>query len=316
MIKGRDAAVWGIQLLYDSVKDKKMASFEILKSSYKNRYPFRLAAPSYIYPADWCANVKMIGPHVDEIELLLLESHSESCFPSPEEIRELAFLGKAYSLSYNVHLPSDISVSDPVGAKRREAIETLSRVIALTSHLMPSTWTLHLPFDRAEETPEVVEEWRACNRQGLLELLKISGISARALSIETLFYPFHRIGDVVRALDLSICFDTGHSMIRGVDVVAFYAEYADIISIMHLHGVCEHSMSEHGVCRQGGSDFGESKLIDHVSLDRLSPERGEAVLSLLRQFRGVVSVEVFSFNKLSASLEWLSNEWRTGGNFK
>jgi sugar phosphate isomerase/epimerase len=293
-----------------------MSSFETLNSSYKNAYPFRLAAPSYIYPADWCTNVKMIGPHVDEIELLFLESHSESCFPSPEEIRELSFLARAYSLTYNVHLPSDISVSDPISSKRREAIETLNRVIALTSHLRPSTWTLHLPFDRAEGTPGVIEEWRACNREGLLELLKISGISARSLSIETLFYPFHWIGDVVRALDLSICFDIGHLMIKGVDVVALYAKYADIISTMHLHGVCEHSKPEHGVCRKGGIDSGEGKLIDHVSLDRLSPERGEALFTLLRQFTGVVSVEVFSFNKLRASLEWLSNAWRAEGKYK
>lgn len=290
-----------------------MSSFETLKSSYKNAYPFRLAAPSYIYPADWCTNVKMIGPHVDEIELLFLESHSESCFPSPEEIRELSFLARTYSVTYNVHLPSDISVSDPIGPKRREAIETLSRVIALTSRLRPSTWTLHLPFDRAEETPEVIEEWRSSNREGLLELLKISGISARSLSIETLFYPFHWIGDVVRALDLSVCLDTGHLMIKGVDVGKLYAEYADIISIMHLHGVCEHSVSELGVYRQGWSPSDECKRIDHVSLDRLSPERGKEVLTLLRQFKGIVSMEVFSFNKLSTSLEWFSDEWRRTG---
>ncbi|MFH0729419.1 MAG: cobamide remodeling phosphodiesterase CbiR [Pseudomonadota bacterium] len=291
-----------------------MFSFEKLKSSYKKAYPFRLAAPSYIYPADWCTNAEMIGPYVDEIELLFLESHSESCFPSPEEIRELSVLARAYSLTYNVHLPSDISLSDPIGSGRREAVETLSRVIALTSPLMPSTWTLHLPFDRVESTPGLIEEWRACNREGLLKLLKISGISTRSLSIETLFYPFRWIGDVVRALDLSICLDTGHSMIRGVDVVTLYAEYADIISIMHLHGVCGHSVSEQGVCCHGASDPEGYTLMDHVSLDRLSPERGEKILTLLRQFKGIVSVEVFSFNKLSTSLEWLSDQWKAERN--
>jgi sugar phosphate isomerase/epimerase len=279
-----------------------MSSFQHLKRSYKKAYPFRLAAPSYIYPADWCTNVAMIGPQVDEIELLLLESHSESCFPSLDEIRQLSSLGKAHSFTYNVHLPSDISLSDPIESKRREAVATLSRVITLTSPLMPSTWTLHLPFDREGGVPEVIAEWRECNRKGLLELLDKSGISAGALSIETLFYPFEWIGDVVRALNLSLCLDTGHLMIKGVDVVKLYAEYADIISIMHLHGVSENGGSNHVGC----------ELIDHVSLDQLSAKRGEDILSLLRQFKGIVSVEVFSFNKLTTSLEWLSGQWRRG----
>jgi sugar phosphate isomerase/epimerase len=286
-----------------------MSSFENLKSSYKKAYPFRLAAPSYIYPADWCTNVKMLGPYVEEIELLFLESHAESCFPSPAEIRELSSLARAYSLTYNVHLPSDISLSDPIDARRREAVEMLSRVISLTSPLSPSTWTLHLPFDRKERTPEVIGQWRECNREGLLAVLDRSGIVAGRLSIETLFYPFEWIGDVVRALNLSLCLDTGHLMIKGVDVRKFYARYADRISILHLHGVCQHSVSENGVYKHGGSDQKERQLIDHVSLGRLSPERGEEILTLLRQFRGIVSVEVFSFNNLNASLEWLSRQW-------
>lgn len=287
-----------------------MSSFQNLKSSYKEAYPFRLATPSYIYPADWCTNVNLLGPYVDEIELLLLESHSESCFPTQNEIGQLLALGKTHALTFNIHLPSDISLSDPMASRRKAAVEALRRVIDLTSPLTPSTWTLHLPFDRKVITPEAIAEWQHCNREGLSALLDVTGISAGRLSIETLFYPFEWIGDVVRALDLSMCLDTGHLMIKGVDVGRLNAEYADIISILHVHGVCRHSVAEHGVYQHGGSDPDECRLIDHQSLDRLSAERAEAVLAILRQFKGVVSLEVFSFSKLSASLEWLSDQWR------
>jgi sugar phosphate isomerase/epimerase len=292
-----------------------MASFENLGLSYKAAYPFRLASPSYIYPADWCGNVNLLGPYVDEIELLLLESHSERCFPTQDEMDQLVALGKTHLLTFNIHLPSDISLSDPVASKRGEAVETFRRVIALTSPLAPSTWTLHLPFDRMATSPEAIAEWQNRNREGLSALLDVTGIPAGRLSIETLFYPFEWIGDVVQSLNLSMCLDTGHLMMKGVDVGRLYDEYADIISILHVHGVCRHNVSEHGVYQHGGSDADECRLIDHQSLDRFSSERANAILSLLRQFRGVVSLEVFSFSKLSASLEWLSDQWRRGNVF-
>lgn len=289
-----------------------MLSFQKLKKPYKNAYPFRLAAPSYIYPVDWCTNVELLGPYIDEIELLFLESHSVSCFPSAADIKRLASLAKAYSITYNVHLPSDISLSDSKESNRRQAVEILNRVISLSSELRPSTWTLHLPFDGKNARPEGIEEWRVRNRDGLAQLLEMSRISPMSLSIETLFYPFEWIIDVVRSLDLSVCLDTGHLMIKGVDVVKFYARYADIISIMHLHGVCHRGECGHGAYQRGGSDPDGTQLTDHESLDRLSAKREEDILTLLRRYKGTVSIEVFSFDKLYSSLEWLSHRWAPG----
>jgi hypothetical protein len=52
-----------------------------LTKSYKGFYPFKLATTSFIYPDDYIPNVKMLGPFVDEIELLLFESNDiESLF--------------------------------------------------------------------------------------------------------------------------------------------------------------------------------------------------------------------------------------------
>ena len=49
-------------------------SYPVLENSYKGQYPFRLGTTSFIYPAGYADNVTLIGPCVDEIELLFFES--------------------------------------------------------------------------------------------------------------------------------------------------------------------------------------------------------------------------------------------------
>jgi hypothetical protein len=57
---------------------------------------------------------------------------------------------------------------------------------------------------------------------------------------------------------------------------------------MHLHGVDNHR--------------------DHLSLDRLPVADATTVLDLLKMFEGVVSLEVFSFDHLKASLDFLDDQ--------
>jgi hypothetical protein len=52
--------------------------FQDLPRSYKKRYPFRIGTTSFIYPAGYTENVARLGPHVDEIEILMFESHPDS----------------------------------------------------------------------------------------------------------------------------------------------------------------------------------------------------------------------------------------------
>ncbi|MBT8357208.1 MAG: sugar phosphate isomerase/epimerase, partial [Desulfobacterales bacterium] len=79
-----------------------------MPKSYKGAYPFKLGTTSFIYQDDYIPNVKMLGPYIDEIELLLFESKPSS-LPNKKEIDELSLLSKEFDLSYNIHLPIDIS---------------------------------------------------------------------------------------------------------------------------------------------------------------------------------------------------------------
>ena len=56
---------------------------ELLDTVYKGRYPFRLAATSFVYPADYDVNVARLGRFVDEIELLFFEIRNADSLPSP-----------------------------------------------------------------------------------------------------------------------------------------------------------------------------------------------------------------------------------------
>ena len=101
-----------------------------MTKSYKGLYPFRLATTSFIYPDHYVPNVKMLGPYFDEIELLLFESLQPDSLPDPTVIAQLSHLAEKYDLTYNVHLPTDISITDPRPSKQVSEPAGPRRVIA------------------------------------------------------------------------------------------------------------------------------------------------------------------------------------------
>jgi hypothetical protein len=48
---------------------------------------------------------------------------------------------------------------------------------------------------------------------------------------------------------------------------------------------------------------------DHTTLDRLSDKLASSVLQVLKKFTGVVSLEIFSFEDLISSLNFIENRW-------
>jgi hypothetical protein len=73
-----------------------------LARSYKGIFPFKLGTTSFIYPDHYIPNVKMLGPYLDEIELLLFESLPADALPSKAVIAELSDLAREYDLTYNI----------------------------------------------------------------------------------------------------------------------------------------------------------------------------------------------------------------------
>jgi sugar phosphate isomerase/epimerase len=258
-----------------------------LPKSYKGLYPFKIGTTSYIYPAGYAQNVKMLAPYVDEIELLLFESAPYS-LPTKKEIKKLLSLSNEFGLTYNVHLPTDISLSDPEPSIRHTTMETLKRVMNLTSLLSPSTYTLHLSYDEKGLDNESIKKWRERLYRSLGQFIA-TGINSKMISIETLTYPIEWVEDILIDFNLSVCIDLGHLMVYGYDMESVFNRYGKRTSIIHLHGV--------------------EKTDDHISLDRLSKRNMDLVIGILKQFTKVVSLEVFSYDHLKASLSFLEESW-------
>ena len=155
--------------------------YPALPKSYKGFFPFKIGTTSFIYPDGYVQNVRMLGPYLDEIELLLFES-ALSGMPSHRELRTLYDLSKAYDLAYNIHLPTDISLSDPDPSSQNRAITIYKEIIKLTSCLSPSTYTLHLPFNEKDNKTETVKRWQERIYTGMKQLAG-SGINKANISI-------------------------------------------------------------------------------------------------------------------------------------
>jgi sugar phosphate isomerase/epimerase len=112
------------------------------------------------------------------------------------------------------------------------------------------------------------------------------------IAVETLDYPPERVGELIAGLGLSVCLDVGHLLLQGRDPAAVAARFAPAVAIIHLHAAA------------GGRD--------HLALDRLPGPAATQVLELLAGFRGVVSLEVFAFEALRDSMEWLSTRFPCG----
>ncbi len=267
----------------------QLNNYPSLTKSYKGLYPFKIATTSFIYPDQYIPNVRMLGPYLDEIELLLFESRGIDVLPSRAVIRELCRLAGEFDLSYNVHLPTDISISDEDPARQQRAVATMIRVMESVRPLGASALILHVPYSEKSYDEKIVENWRARVYQNLVKI-KSAVDMQDIIAVETLDYPLDLLDDIVLDLDLRICLDLGHLMVYDYDLIEVFNKYSSNTSVIHLHGV------ENGR--------------DHTTLDRLSQNLTSTVLRILKNYTGVVSLEVFSFENLNSSLRFLENHWR------
>jgi sugar phosphate isomerase/epimerase len=259
--------------------------------SLKNRLPFRLGTTSFIHPAGWAKNVARLAPHLDEVELLFFESRTPASLPDRAEMQRLADLAARTGLTYTVHLPVDVDLCAIDRAAHRQAADTLAGIVADTAGLPVSSYTLHLNGPAAASPSRAqLNRWRFRARDGL-EAVLTAGVDPKALSIETLDYPYEWVFPLVEALDLRVCLDMGHLIIYGYDLLEALDRYLARTTVIHLHGVAEGR--------------------DHLPLDRLEAGLLDRILKRLRQqgYCGSLSLEVFGLDALARSLACFNSAW-------
>jgi sugar phosphate isomerase/epimerase len=265
-----------------------LGSYPLLEKSYKSGFPFRLATTSFIYPASWVPNVKLLGAFVDEIELLFLES-DPAAWPTRSDIRELARMAVDLNLTYNIHLPIDVFLGHEDRAICDRAVETLLGCMQRVTLLPISVFVLHANLSEDVRDASSRMKWIERVNVSLSRLTK-GGIAPDKIALETLHYPLALLAPVIFEQGLSVCLDLGHLWLNGFDPLDVFAYFQDRTTILHLHGVIGRK--------------------DHVALHHLSSGKILTVRKILSRFAGVVSLEVFSFSQLAPSLACLEKIWQ------
>ncbi|SMC85487.1 Sugar phosphate isomerase/epimerase [Desulfocicer vacuolatum DSM 3385] len=264
----------------------------------EKKWPFKVGTTSFIDPGTIVDNVKKLGPVFDEIELLVFESRPfmtkngpVPALPREDEIRELAQLSQELGVTYNIHLPVDVSLTSDSKTERMLGVDTIKQVVALCAPLSPSTHTLHLEFtpEDAAKGDVGVAKWqdRALESLGILcPFLN----HPSDISIETLEYPPEHLYKILDSMDVALCIDAGHLIKYNYDITALFQRYGHRVPLIHLHGV----------------DFSHEPPRDHQGLDKTPMDRFLPTLEVLKQFDGVVSLEVFNGNNLKNSINYLN----------
>ena len=253
------------------------------------RKPFRLGTTSFIYPDHIIPNVKKIGAFFDEIELLVFESKPKEVIPSRDEVRELTELSRDLDLTYNVHLPTDINLCAPDHRRRRDAADTLKRVIERFSLAPVTSFTLHLEMDKPMPSKDGMEAWRNNARHGLELLVPVLEDPA-TVSLETLWYLPDLLKELVNEFGLSVCADLGHHIKYGYDIPHTFELFAPKINLIHLHGV--------DTCLEPPRD--------HIGLDKMAPDEFRKIMDQLKHYTGTVCLEIFKLADLQGSLSALA----------
>jgi sugar phosphate isomerase/epimerase len=250
----------------------------------KNRQPWRLGGTSCVLPADIMANVRVLAPLVDDVQLLFFESAAKSLLPQPLDVQVLRDLAEEHTLSYTVHLPTDLALGAPSRTKRQEGIVEILRLMDQLAPLGPQSFDLHLV--REQELSEAA--WLDNLAASLRELTGALGEEKRLVAVENIEYPYSLVAPLVAEYGFSVCLDLGHLVHYGHDL----EEGLGLLpQVRHLH--------YHGV--RDGRDH--QALIDAEQARMLGKRLAAA------GYDGVVTLEMYSLEKLKGSLALLAEAW-------
>lgn len=258
---------------------------EHLPENLKGIFPFRLGTTSFIIPDEILPNVEFLSGYVDDVEILVMESDSISPLLDKLQIDRLREIAQSRDLSYTVHLPLDIEPGTCDSGTRRESAQKIVRVIERFDELRPFAYVLHLPRENANCADESAE-WAGNCRKSIQEILRSTKLEPRRICIENLDYPFSLVSRIVEELDLSICFDVGHLVKSGGEVMKFWNDWKARIKVIHLHGV-----------NKDGRDHCDISEMDECILNELFCQ-----FTADPQVGRVLTLEVFNMKNLKKSL--------------
>ena len=256
------------------------------------RFPFRLGATSFVYQADLVGNARRLRGQVQDIELVLFDTPAASNLPDAATIAALAGLRDRADLSYTVHLPADVAT-----AGRPDSTALAVQVVRMARPLDPQGYVVHLspppqPWEAfaPASPPAHLRVWLDAARGALEQLARAAG-GYEPLCLENLDgWPPELLLSLLDALPVNLCLDVGHLWRQGRDPLPYLADHLPRTRIIHLHG-----------CSADGTD--------HRSLAVRAEEDVRQVLRALKDYRGVLTLEVFGLADFNTSLAALRKLW-------
>lgn len=247
--------------------------------------PFRVGATSYVIPDHILPNVEYLAPLVDDVELVLFETDEYgSNLPDTTLVERLLEIAAEHDLTYTVHLPLDLRLAEHDAPDDVSLIKA-RRVIDATRELDPYAYVLHLDGATllGSLSPALIAGWQ---QRSLRALSLVGGWLDRPelLCIENVEgWDPEFFAPLLDRLPVSRVVDVGHLWLQGVDPAADLERWSDRTRVVHLHGIASR---------------------DHSSLAGVSPAVLDRVVDvLIRRFAGVVTLEVFSLDDFTGSLD-------------
>lgn len=253
----------------------------------KARYPWKVGATSFVVPADLATNVSLLASRVDAVQLLFFESAAGAALENIFDGERLRDLAREHDLVYTVHLPADIFLGDAAASVRRQGVAEICRLVEILSPLSPCSYDLHLNFPAGRHHAA----WLDAVDSSLALLASRLGEAKRLVAVENIDYPYALVQALVEGHGFSRCLDFGHVQRFGHDMAEAMAAVKNARHI-HVHGVVN------------GRDH-------EAVMPKTREDAGLLGESLVRaDFAGVVTLEVYSLEKLETSLRTLETAWQ------
>jgi hypothetical protein len=244
-----------------------------------------LSVPSWVIPGTYAENLRFLEDktEIQGVELLFFIYDDETRAQLEADWESICSMRERFV--FTAHLPETLLP---------EHEELVSRLAPLVRHFI-----VHPPVENQAALAELLGGWAKKYGPGSGELppgapCPAGGKAAPRFLVENTF------GDLFEKIlpflgeETGLCMDTGHLLLGQKSPAAFFSRHRDRIAEIHLHGI-----DRKAALRDG-------RLADHRRLRRGAAWLGE-LLPLLKNYSGVINLEVFSWEEARAGTLILQN---------
>ncbi|MDR1319771.1 MAG: AP endonuclease [Treponema sp.] len=237
-----------------------------------------LSVPSWVIPGTYAENLRFLENKraVEGVELLFFIYDDETRAQLEAEWESICSFRERFV--FTAHLPETLLP---------EHEELVSRLAPLVRHFI-----VHPPLENPAALAELITGWAKKYGSGGEKLPSGAPCSAEGRAAPR-FLVENTFGELFEKIlpflgeETGLCMDTGHLLLGNKSPAAFFSRHRDRVAEIHLHGVDR----EAALC--------DGRLADHRGLRRGEAWLGE-LLPLLKNYGGVINLEVFSWEEARA----------------